>query len=125
MDNLVCEGATLRCSGSPTGMTTLKVTSQHVFQINKLKVATMNDFMPHVNIPSFGMCHSPTNPMVQAAQGAPQPCVPNIFKPWSPTSSAVSTNQILSAIQKSSCTSCMWAGVIRIEDANNRIVEAR
>ena len=48
----------------------------------------MMDFAPFVNIPTFGLCHSPANPEVIALTAAalgvptPAPCVPVVVTPW-------------------------------------------
>ena len=55
---------------------------------NDLPVATMMDFAPMVNIPTFGLCRSPANPDVIALTAAalgvptPAPCIPVVVTPW-------------------------------------------
>ena len=51
--------------------------------------ANIMDCAPITNIPTFGMCMSPANPMVAAATAAalgvltPMPCIP-VTTPWTP-----------------------------------------
>ena len=53
-----------------------------------VSLAVITDFVPMLNIPTFGMCMSPANPAVQAATTAaqgvftPAPCVPATADPW-------------------------------------------
>ena len=82
-------------------------------------VHTVMDFKPQVNIASFGMCKSPTNPAVQAAtrakQGAftPAPCVPATTTPWTPGSLTPRINGSAVLTDASTCK-CTWAGVIAV-----------
>jgi hypothetical protein len=84
--------------------------------------ATVQDYKPVVNIGSFVMCTSPSNPQVAAAQGAPVPCVPVTTSPWSP-GSTTTTLQDLAALVDSDTCKCMWSGVISITFAGQTIVD--
>lgn len=75
------------------------------------------DFAPMMNIPPFGMCTSPANPMVAAATAAalgvptPMPCIPMTIAPWVPGAPTV----LLAgapALNNSSKLMCNWGGVI-------------
>lgn len=62
----------------------LVATSSPTVLIENKFAATILDKNPMVNIPTFGMCSSPTNPAVITAGGAPVPCTPAIVAPWAP-----------------------------------------
>lgn len=65
------------------------------------------------NIPTFGMCSSPSNPAVIAA-GVPVPCVP-VLSPWTPGAALVTINAIPALDDASECM-CAWAGVVTVSD---------
>jgi hypothetical protein len=81
--------------------------------------ANILDHIPIVNIPPFGMCQSPANPMVAAATAAalgvltPMPCIPATTTPWAPGAPTVLVTGA-PALNDSSKLMCMWAGVISI-----------
>jgi Domain of unknown function (DUF4280) len=83
---------------------------------------TIMDFIPIVNIPSFGMCMSPANPMVASATAAamgvltPMPCVPMTTSPWTPGSPNVTISGI-PAIDQADMLMCEWAGLITVNQA--------
>lgn len=86
---------------------------------SNMPAGTIMDNIPMVNIPPFGVCMSPANPMVAAATAAalgvltPMPCLPATTAPWivgSPTDLVGS----MPALNNSSKLMCMWAGVISI-----------
>lgn len=72
---------------------------------------TVTDFVPMVNIKPFGMCTSPSNPQVIAAQGAPVPCIPLTSAPWIPMAPTKVVYKKPVLLQGSTCN-CMWGGVI-------------
>ena len=82
-------------------------------------VATVQDFAPMVNIPTFGMCITPSNPQVAAATSAargvltPQPCIPVTTAPWVPGSPTVMINGAPALTNSCTCN-CMWGGVISV-----------
>lgn len=73
--------------------------------------ANIMDNKPFVNIPTFGMCTSPANPMVIAAMGAPAPCVPSIVAPWFVGVPNVLLGNLPALNDQSKCM-CMYGGVI-------------
>ena len=81
--------------------------------------ANIMDNKPIVNIPPFGMCNSPANPMVAAATAAalgvltPMPCVPVTAAPWAPGAPTVLIGN-MPALNNSSKLMCNWGGVIQI-----------
>lgn len=113
MAKVVVMGATLKCSFgmSPSP---LKVIPKGIPTIIQGKLAaTIMDYTPMVNISSFGMCTSPTNPAVAAAGGIPKPCVPSIPAPWSPGTPLFSI-QTPPALNSNCRCSCTYGGIIRI-----------
>jgi hypothetical protein len=87
-----------------------------------MPAANILDFIPMVNIQSFGMCMSPANPAVAAATTAalgvltPMPCIPMVETPWEP--GALKTLVGPAPALHMACTNnCMWGGVISITEA--------
>lgn len=74
--------------------------------------AVMIDFVPMLNIMSFGMCTSGANPQVAAALGAPQPCTPMTVAPWAPPVPTVILAGIGPAVTMTGMATCAWGGVI-------------
>ncbi len=114
----VCDGALLMC---PFGVapTALIATSAPTTTTSGMPAATIMDFAPMDNIPTFGMCMSPANPEVAAATAAalgvltPMPCVPATVAPWAPGSPTVIIGEF-PALDETSVCECMWGGVITI-----------
>jgi len=121
-------GAELACpfGDSPSTLTVLPINRT---QSDNQPNATIEDFIPMVNIMPFGMCMSPANPEVAAATAAalgvltPQPCIPATASPWSP--GAVMKVQInnLVALDNISMCECMWGGVITITNPGQQNVQ--
>lgn len=113
----VCMGAMMQCS---MGMapSSLVPTPKTVMTSNMV-AANILDHIPIVNIPPFGMCQSPANPVVAAATAAalgvltPMPCIPATPAPWTPGAPTVLVTGA-PALNDSSKLMCMWAGVISI-----------
>ena len=90
--------------------------------------ATIQDYVPMLNIMPFGMCMSPSNPQVAAATAAamgvltPQPCIPATTAPWAPGAATVQVNY-QQALDNVSLCNCMWGGVISITDPGEETVE--
>jgi len=121
MDDFVVNGAQIKCSQAmPPGKAVLIVMPTARVDAGNMPVATIMDFKPMANIPTFGMCNSTSNPTViaatSAAQGVhtPMPCVPAITAPWSPGSSKTSVGNMPALTKDSKCM-CMWAGQITVE----------
>jgi hypothetical protein len=104
-----------------------------VLPINRVLVegrpaATVMDFAPLLNIPTFGMCTTQSNPAVAAATSAataaamgvytptPAPCVPATVAPWTPGGVTVSIGGMTALNNISTCT-CAYGGVISITAA--------
>ncbi len=126
MANLVCSGASLSCSYG-TATSTLVVLPTNEVNTDSMPAATVNDYIPLLNIMTFGECSSTTNPAVIAATAAasgvqtPAPCVPCTVTPWSPGIADVSING-MSALDDGSTCDCMWSGSISISDAGEEDV---
>ena len=119
MPNHVCHGALLKCSMgmAPSSLVVLPINMQTT---SSVPAANIQDHIPMVNIMPFGMCQSPSNPMVAAATAAamgvltPMPCIPVTPSPWVAGSPTVTlANQ--PALNKSSMLMCNWAGQISIQ----------
>ena len=80
--------------------------------------ANIMDFAPMTNIPTFGMCMSPANPMVAAATAAalgvltPMPCIP-VTTPWTPGAPMVLVRNFPALDAASKCM-CGYGGQISI-----------
>lgn len=118
MGQQVCMGAMTHCTfGIAPG--TLSVLPMNLVMTGT-PAANIMDNKPIVNIVPFGMCQSPSNPMVAAATAAalgvltPMPCVPATTAPWVPGSPTVLIAN-MPALNNSSKLMCMWGGVIGID----------
>ncbi|HEX8430010.1 MAG TPA: DUF4280 domain-containing protein [Longimicrobium sp.] len=113
----VCMGAMMQCSfgAAPSSLVVLPVNRT----LTGTPAATIMDFAPIVNIPPFGMCNTPSNPMVAAATAAalgvltPMPCIPVTPAPWVVGSPTVLIGN-MPALNNSSKLMCAWGGVIQI-----------
>lgn len=122
MAKFVTMGAQLKCS---FGMTPapLNVVIPLRPTIQGKLMANIMDFIPMVNIPSFGMCRSQANPTVASATAAamgvltPMPCVPVITSPWSPGASEKVSFQ--PALMDNAKCLCTWGGQIEITNPGN------
>lgn len=91
-------------------------------------IATVMDFKPMVNIPTFGMCNSPSDPAVIAATAAalgvhtPAPCIPKTTGPWSPGSSSVTVSGMAALMDSDKCM-CSSQGQITIKTSMAVTVE--
>ena len=118
MGQLVVNGAMMQCSfGVAPG--TLTVLPAGRVQSSNQPAANIMDSKPNVNIATFGMCMSMSNPQVAAATAAaqgvltPQPCMPVTAAPWSPGSPTVMVAGQPALTNTSTCN-CTWGGVITI-----------
>jgi len=127
LPNLVINGAPITCSfgASPS---TLLVPVPHLVTATALPVATIMDYAPITNVPTFGMCSSLANPTVAsattAAQGVltPMPCVPATATPWVPGCTMVTIGGI-PALNDACTLACSYLGVISISFAGQVLVE--
>ncbi len=118
MPQQVVSGALMMCTmgAAPAALTVLPT---NLVMCSKMPAATIMDHIPMVNIPTFGMCMSPANPMVAAATAAalgvltPMPCIPATSAPWVPGAPVVTYGK-MPALDNTSMCMCMWAGSISI-----------
>ena len=123
----VVNGAQLACSfgTTPSQMAVLPVNRTDVAE---QPAANIQDHVPLLNIQSFGMCMSPSNPQVAAATAAalgvftPQPCIPVTPAPWTPGAATMVIAQF-PALDNASTCSCVWGGVISVVDPGQQTVE--
>ena len=127
MGQQVVMGAMLQCNQG-LAPCTLVVLPANLVDANYVPAANIQDMVPMLNIPTFGMCNSTSNPMVIALTAAalgvhtPAPCIPAIVGPWSPGASNVQlANQ--PTLDNSSKCNCMWSGQISIQNAGQQTVE--
>jgi hypothetical protein len=103
----------------PPGVGTLTVLPVHRMLSSNQPAANIMDHVPLVNIPSFGMCASPSSPAVIAATSTalgvftPVPCVPKTPAPWSPGIPAILLDQ-MPVLDDASVCACIDGGVISI-----------
>jgi hypothetical protein len=117
MAQLVTSGALIMCSFGAAPVP-LNVLPDKMVTAGA-PAATIMDFKPFVNIPTFGACTAQTNPAVIAAKagGSPSaPCVPVTTSPWTPgVPTVLIKNQ--PALDSNSKCFCSWLGVISINSA--------
>jgi hypothetical protein len=114
----VCNGAMLQCS---FGMmpSALIVTPVNRVMTGGMPAANIMDNVPMMNVPTFGLCMTPSNPAVAAATAAalgvltPMPCIPVTTAPWAPGSPTVLSGG-MPALNSTSQLMCMWGGLIQI-----------
>ncbi len=114
----VCMGAMLKCSFgvAPSSLIVLPVNK---VMTSYVPAANIMDNKPMVNIMPFGMCQSPSNPVVAAATAAalgvltPMPCVPLTVAPWAPGAATVLLAN-MPALDDSSKLNCTWGGIIEV-----------
>jgi len=117
----VCMGAMMMCTMG-IAPSSLVVLPTNMVMTDEMPDANIMDFIPMVNIMTFGMCMSPANPMVAAATAAamgvltPMPCIPMTMSPWVPGAPTVLLAE-MPTLDSTSTLMCMWAGVITFVDA--------
>lgn len=117
MPMCVCGGASINCifGASPSILNVLPAAKVMTGQA----LASIMDQAPMVNIISFGMCSSMSNPTVAAATAAalgvltPMPCIPAITGPWAPGNPAVLIGG-KPALTSDSKLMCAWGGMIQV-----------
>jgi hypothetical protein len=96
---------------------------------DELPAGTIMDMVPMENIPTFGMCNTPSNPEVASATAAalgvltPMPCVPATVTPWEPGAVSVTISG-MPALTNTCMCNCMWGGVITFTEPGQFSVEA-
>jgi hypothetical protein len=113
----VCMGAALQCSGgvAPSSLVVLPAGRP----MCPTPAANIADMAPFMNIPPFGMCQLPSNPMVAAATAAalgaltPMPCTPMPAGTWVPGNPKVLIGN-MPALTSDSKLMCAFGGSISI-----------
>jgi hypothetical protein len=119
MGQLVVAGAMMTCTFGVAPAALITLPKGPPCLAGNMPAATIMDYAPIVNIPTFGVCSSLANPTVASATAAamgvltPMPCVPVIPAPWAPGSPTVMIGNIPALNDMSKCM-CTWAGVISI-----------
>jgi Domain of unknown function (DUF4280) len=119
MPQQVCMGALMQCSFGAAPAPLIVIPKGPPVLTVGMPAATIMDFVPIVNIPTFGLCYSPANPVVIAATIAklgvftPMPCVPATVVPWIPGASKVLINK-MPALTNTSICNCLWGGIIGV-----------
>ena len=126
MGEFVCDGAQTSCTFG-LAPADLKVTSQSDVLADGLPMATIVDFIPLVNIGTFGLFTSLADPDVAAATAAalgvltPAPCVPSTLTPWTGGSPNVTLGGNPALLDDGTCA-CAFAGEISITSPGQAVV---
>jgi hypothetical protein len=118
MPKHVCNGALLKCSMGLAPSTFVVPPINRELTSNQ-PAANIMDHIPMLNVMPFGMCQSPSNPVVIAATAAalgtptPAPCIPATPAPWVPGSPTVLLAN-MPALNDTSKLNCIWAGIIEV-----------
>ena len=123
----VCMGAMMQCSFGMAPSSLVVLPTNRVMT-NQVPDANIMDHIPMTNIMPFGMCTSPSNPVVAAATAAalgvltPMPCIPATPAPWIAGAPTVLLGNFPS-LDNVSQLMCIWGGVITFSDAGEETVE--
>lgn len=124
MGALISAGAMCRCSFG-SAPCALNVPADNRTPAGGVPAATIMDGGP-VNLPTFGMCSSPSNPAVSSASppGAiiPKPCQPAITGSWVPGCESVMIGNA-PALTDNSKAMCGWAGIIEFAAPGQQTVK--
>ncbi len=128
MPKCVCMGAKLKCSFGAGAKDMVVLPIGMGMTGNTKPLATEMDFIPMLNIPAFGTCKSPANPMNWKMAGpvpvfAPSSCIPIPVMPWSPVAKKLKIGG-KAAMLESSKTMCVWAGNITVDNPGVTNIEA-
>ncbi|HET6869918.1 MAG TPA: DUF4280 domain-containing protein [Solirubrobacteraceae bacterium] len=125
MPPLVSAGAMVSCSmAMPTVQVPLATTPKSTEVNVDTPAASVDDYVPLTNIPTFGMCGAIANPAVAAATAAksgaftPAPCTPAVSTPWTPGATRVKVGG-QPALHGGCQAICAWGGVITISSPGN------
>ena len=123
----VCMGATMMCTFGMAPSTLVVLPINRVIT-GMVPDANIMDHIPMMNIMPFGMCMSPSNPVVAAATAAalgvltPMPCIPATPSPWVPGAPTVLLgNQ--PTLDNVSQLMCIWGGVITFTNPGEMTVQ--
>lgn len=122
-------GAKLKCSfgAGPKDMVVLPIA--RTMNATSKAIAAQMDFIPMLNVPAFGQCKSPANPMNWKMAGpvpvfVPSSCIPIPVAPWAPTAKKLKVGGMPAMLQSSKIT-CVWAGSISVDKPGLTKMEAK
>ena len=123
----VCKGAKIKCSMGEKEVDLAAFPIPIKNEGNEL-MSVLN-FIPYLNIPSFGKCKSPANPMNWKMAGpapvfVPSSCIPVTLTPWSPGAKKLKILGGAAALMDKDTNFCMWAGSIEITDPGQTKLKA-
>ena len=103
MANYVCNGAIIKCAMAvPPGICSLMVLPDKRILSQGQPVASIMDFKPLLNIPTFGVCSITL-----------MPCMPALVTPWMPPKvNVLHSNQ--PALMSNCMLACSLGGIITI-----------
>jgi len=113
----VAMGATMTCSFGTTPSSLVVLPVNRI--LNPMPIANIMDSKPFLNILPFGMCTTPSNPVVATATATalggltPMPCVPLTRAPSIVGGPTVLVGNMPVLNNNSKCM-CNWGGVISI-----------
>jgi hypothetical protein len=128
MAQITCMTAQIQCTFGVAPAVLSVIPVGPPVMANNMIAGTIMSNIPVANVPPFGMCNTPSNPMVAAATAAalgvltPMPCIPVTVAPWAPGSPTVLVNN-MPALNNSSKLMCMWGGVISILNPGSTTVQ--
>lgn len=114
----VCMGAVMQCSFGMAPSSLVVIPAPKMTFTNMMPDANIMDHIPMVNIMPFGMCTTPTNPVVASATAAalgvltPMPCIPVTPSPWTPGGVTVTLGNF-TTLDDASILNCNWGGIIK------------
>ncbi|UQZ88944.1 DUF4280 domain-containing protein [Deltaproteobacteria bacterium Smac51] len=113
---IVTHNSTCRCSFGTAPCPLVVLPTKQIF-IDDLPVATIMDHKSPVNLATFVMCTTPSNPAVAANNGSPAPCVPVLPSPWTSGSVNVTLKEEI-ILHEISTLTCAYGGIITIEQTS-------
>ena len=129
MAKCVCSGAKIKCSfgAGPKSMMVLPLNRTLTASVKP--IANVLDIIPFVNIPAFGNCLSPANPMNWKMAGPvpvfiPSSCIPIPVSPWSPGAKKTKIGK-QPVVLANSKTMCAWAGSISVVNPGQTKIDCK
>ena len=128
MPKCVAFGAKLKCSFGNKSVDMMVLPLNKTITAMFKPLANKMDFIPALNVPSFGLCLSPANPLNWKMAGpvpvfVPSTCIPVAFSPWNPVAKKTKIGG-QPAMLETSKTTCAFAGSIKVDDPGQTSVEA-
>ena len=125
----VCSGAKAKCSFGEKEVDLLALPLPLTPKDEGNAQLSVMDFIPYLNIPAFGQCKSPANPMNWKMAGpapvfVPSDCIPVTLTPWSPGAKKLKILGGQAVLMDKDTNFCMWAGSIEITDPGQTKLKA-